>query len=51
MGRFIGVLAGILVLFWIVTSPQSAAATVADIINILESLANSIIGYVRGVVG
>jgi hypothetical protein len=49
VGRFIGILAGILVLFWIISSPETAAATVANIIMILKSIADSIISYVQGV--
>jgi len=51
VGRFVGVLAGILVLFWIITSPETAAATVANIIKGLESLAGSLVNYVQGVTG
>ena len=51
MGRFVGVLAGILVLFWIISSPETAAATVANIINGLESVASSLVNYVHGVTG
>jgi hypothetical protein len=40
VGRYIGIRAGILVLFWIITSPETAAATVANnIIMILKSIA------------
>jgi hypothetical protein len=45
--RVIGVLVVILVLFWVISAPLSAAATVTAILDGLASFANSIIIFVR----
>lgn len=50
MGRFIGILVVILVLFWIISAPASAAATVSGILALLASFANSIIAFVHNLV-
>jgi hypothetical protein len=50
MGRFIGVALGLLVLFWIISSPETAAATVNQILAALASIAHSITTYVHQVV-
>lgn len=50
MGRFIGAVLGLLVLFWIISSPETAAATVNHILAALASFANSIITYVHQVI-
>ncbi|HZZ50647.1 MAG TPA: hypothetical protein VFE65_27475 [Pseudonocardia sp.] len=47
MGRFIGIALGVLVLFWIISSPATAAATVNQILATLASMANSITTYVQ----
>jgi len=47
VGRFVGILAGVLVLFWIISDPVSAAATVSNILKMLGSFANSLVTYVQ----
>ncbi|GAA4803050.1 hypothetical protein GCM10023200_45330 [Actinomycetospora chlora] len=46
MQRVVGLLALALVLFWIIDSPQSAAATVSSILAILASFAASLVTFV-----
>jgi uncharacterized membrane protein len=48
--RAIGVIVVILVLFWVISAPASAAATVNSILDWLASAARSIILFVREVV-
>ena len=45
--RFIGVVVVLLVLFWIISAPRSAAATVDAILATLASIAHSIIVFVQ----
>lgn len=45
MQRFLGVVAGLLILFWIISAPRSAAATVDAILVALGAAANSIIVF------
>ena len=47
MQRVVGLLALALVLFWIIDSPGTAAATVSNILAILASFANSLIAFVQ----
>lgn len=47
MQRVVGLLALALVLFWIISSPTSAAATVNAILAILVTFAESLITFVQ----
>jgi hypothetical protein len=47
MQRVVGLLVAALVLFWIIDSPTTAAATVNDILAILLSVAESFVTFVR----
>jgi hypothetical protein len=47
MQRVVGLLALALVLFWIIDSPSSAAATVNSILAILASFAASLVTFVQ----
>jgi hypothetical protein len=47
MQRVVGLLVLVLVLFWIINSPASAAATVSNILAILASFATSLILFVQ----
>jgi hypothetical protein len=47
MQRVVGLLALALVLFWIIDSPGTAAATVSNILAILASFATSLIAFVQ----
>lgn len=47
MQRVVGLLALALVLFWIISSPTSAAATVNSILAILVTFAESLITFVQ----
>ena len=49
-GKIVGVLVAILVVFWIISSPTTAAATVNNILADLASAGNSLIAFFRGVV-
>jgi hypothetical protein len=48
--RVIGILVGVLVLFWIISAPMSAAGTVNNILAGLAAAADSVILFVRGLV-
>jgi hypothetical protein len=50
MGRFLGIVGVILVLFWIISAPASAAAAVSGILALLASFASSIIAFVQNLV-
>ncbi|HEY2193497.1 MAG TPA: hypothetical protein VGH76_14565 [Actinomycetospora sp.] len=50
VGRVVGVLVGILVIFWIISSPATAAHTVNTILAGLASAGASVILFLRGVV-
>jgi hypothetical protein len=45
--RLIGILVAILVLFWIISAPRSAAATVDVILAALAAFAHSIVVFVQ----
>jgi len=47
MQRVVGLLVAALVLFWIIDSPTTAAATVTNILAILASFAESLVTFVR----
>ena len=47
MQRVVGLIALALVLFWIIDSPATAAATVTNILAILVSFAESLILFVQ----
>jgi hypothetical protein len=47
MQRVVGLLVAALVLFWIIDSPTTAAATVTNILAILASIAESFVVFVR----
>lgn len=47
MQRVVGLLVAALVLFWIIDSPTTAAATVTNILAILASFAESLVQFVR----
>jgi hypothetical protein len=47
MQRVVGLLVAALVLFWIIDSPTTAAATVTDILVILAGFADSLVTFVR----
>ena len=47
MQRVVGLLVAALVLFWIIDSPTTAAATVTNILVILGSIAESFVEFVR----
>lgn len=47
MQRVVGLLVLALVLFWIISSPTTAAATVNSILAILASIAQSLITFFR----
>ncbi len=47
MQRVLGLLALALVLFWIIDSPATAAATVTSILTILAGFAESIVDFFR----
>ena len=47
MQRVVGLLVAALVLFWIIDSPTTAAATVTNILAILASFAESLVEFVR----
>jgi hypothetical protein len=47
MQRVVGLLVAALVLFWIIDSPATAAATVTNILAILASIAESFVQFVR----
>ena len=50
MQRVVGLIVLALVLFWIIDSPATAAATVTSILAILASFAESIIDFFRALV-
>jgi len=50
MQRVLGLLALALVLFWIIDSPTTAAATVSSILAILAGFAESLVEFVRALV-
>lgn len=50
MQRVIGVIVGILVLFWIISAPTSAAGTVNSILADLGAAGTSIITFLRALV-
>jgi hypothetical protein len=47
MQRVVGLIVLALVLFWIIDSPTTAAATVSSILAILASFANSIVVFLQ----
>lgn len=47
MQRVVGLIALALVLFWIIDSPATAAATVTNILAILVSFAESFVLFIR----
>jgi hypothetical protein len=47
MQRVVGLLVAALVLFWIIDSPTTAAATVTNILAILASFAESLVEFTR----
>ena len=47
MQRVIGILVGVLILFWIISAPTSAAGTVNNILDGLAAAADSVILFVR----
>jgi hypothetical protein len=49
-GRVVGILVGILVIFWIISSPTTAAHTVNTILADLASAGDSLIQFFRGIV-
>jgi hypothetical protein len=49
VGKVVGILVGILVIFWIISSPATAAATVNNILADLAAAGTSIITFFRGV--
>lgn len=49
MQRVIGILVGVLILFWIISAPTSAAGTVNNILGDLASAGDSVILFLRGV--
>lgn len=50
MQRVIGILVGVLILFWIISAPSSAASTVTSVLGGLASVGDSIIIFLRGLV-
>ncbi|GLZ46565.1 hypothetical protein Acsp06_27500 [Actinomycetospora sp. NBRC 106375] len=50
MQRVVGLIVLALVLFWIIDSPATAAATVTSILAILASFAESIIDFFQALV-
>ena len=50
MQRAIGVIVGLLVLFWIVTAPVSAAGTVTAVLGGLASAGNSLVVFLQNLV-
>lgn len=50
MQRVVGLIVLALVLFWIIDSPATAAATVTSILAILASFAESIISFFQALV-
>lgn len=48
--RVIGILVGVLVLFWILRDPTSAASTVSSVLAGLASAADSVIEFLRDLV-
>lgn len=48
--RVVGILVGVLVIFWIIDSPITAAGTVNDILGNLESAGESVITFLRALV-
>lgn len=49
-GKVVGILVGILVIFWIISSPTTAANTVNTILADLASAGDSLIQFFRGIV-
>jgi hypothetical protein len=50
VGRVIGILVAILVVFWIISAPVTAAGTVNTILADLADAGNSVITFLRNVV-
>jgi hypothetical protein len=50
VGKVVGILVGILVIFWIISSPATAAATVNNILADLATAGNSLITFLRNIV-
>jgi hypothetical protein len=50
VGKIVGALVAILVIFWIISSPATAAATVNTILADLASAGNSLITFLRNIV-
>ena len=47
--KVVGVLVAILVVFWVLSAPVTAAATVNNVLGDLASAGNSVIVFLRGV--
>ncbi len=47
--KVVGILVAILVVFWIISSPTTAAGTVNGILNSLASAGSSLIQFLRGI--
>ncbi|NMO90085.1 hypothetical protein [Actinomycetospora sp. TBRC 11914] len=50
VGKVVGILVAILVVFWIISSPTTAAHTVNNILADLASAGDSLITFLRGIV-
>jgi hypothetical protein len=50
VGKVVGALVAILVVFWIISSPTTAAGTVNTILADLASAGNSLITFLRNIV-
>ena len=50
VGRVVGVLVAILVVFWIISSPVTAAGTVNTILADLASAGTSVITFLKNIV-
>lgn len=49
MQKAVGVLVAVLVVFWIISSPVTAAGTVNTVLGDLATAGNSVILFLRGV--
>jgi hypothetical protein len=47
--KLVGVLVAVLVVFWIISSPTTAAGTVNNVLSDLASAGDSVIVFLRGV--
>lgn len=50
VGKVVGILVAVLVVFWIISSPTTAAGTVNNILGDLASAGNSLITFLRNIV-